>query len=208
MDDEKLHAGYVRRLARRHSSRRTSRANAKLQLLEPRRTPRSSTSVNRATPTSSTSSCRGCGSRPRAARSRRRTSAACRTCWAKARRCSTRSGRRRRRARRSRACRSRPPDDYLREAMVATLAAQDVEFDYPRPGADRSAPDADRERRGAVARETVAARPGGDAAHPAAELRLAGADRVRASGSRYNPGTASPSTGPLGNQSRARRRMY
>ena len=52
-----------------------------------------------------------------------------RTCSAKGRRCSTRS---------ARGCKSRtrvprlprrPPDNYLRDAMVATLAEQDVEFD-------------------------------------------------------------------------------
>ena len=71
--------------------------------------------------TSRTSSCSRSGSRPRAARLKRPTLAASRICWAKARRCNTRSGRSRTRARRFRGCRFRPPDDYLRDAMVAAL---------------------------------------------------------------------------------------
>ncbi len=72
----------------------------------------------------------------------------------------------------------RPPDDYLRDAMVAALDAGRRRARRPPAAADRSAPDADRERRRAVAGKAVAARVGGDAAHPAAEVRLAGADRL------------------------------
>ena len=50
---------------------------------------------------------------------------------------------------------------------------------YPPAAADRSAPDADREQRRALAREAVAPRLGRDAAPAAADLQLAGADGVR-----------------------------
>ena len=73
----------------------------------------------------------------------------------------------------------RPPDDYLRDAMVATLAREDVEFDFLVQTADRPVPDADREQRRALADEPLAACPGRDAAHPAPALRLARADGVR-----------------------------
>ena len=49
----------------------------------------------------------------------------------------------------------------------------------PPAAADRSAPDADREQRRALAREALAARLGGDAAPAAADVQLAGADGVR-----------------------------
>ncbi len=68
----------------------------------------------------------------------------------------------------------RPPDDYLRNAMVRCRAR------HPPAVADRSASDADRKQRGHVAGALVAARLGGDAAHSEAEIRFAGADRVRA----------------------------
>src|SRR5204862_2381704 len=47
------------------------------------------------------------------------------------------------------------------------------------PGADRSAQDADREQRGAVAEEPVAARAGRGASHPEADVRLPEAARLR-----------------------------
>ena len=83
----------------------------------------------RATRTSSTRSCSCSGRRRSRARSRATTSAASRTCSAKARRCSTRSPRAGSSERACRGCRCRPPDNYLRDAMVATLAEEDVEFD-------------------------------------------------------------------------------
>ena len=52
----------------------------------------------------------------------------------------------------------RPPDDYLRDAMVAALAAGDVELDFRIAIANRFAPDANRERQRALAGETFAAR--------------------------------------------------
>ena len=74
----------------------------------------------------------------------------------------------------------RPPDNYLRDAMVATLAERDAEFDVLLPAADRPVQDADREQRRALADEAVAARAGRRAPDPAADVRLAGAARVRA----------------------------
>ena len=88
----------------------------------------------------------------------------------------------------------RPPDNYLRDAMVSTLAAEDVEFDICAAGADRSVPHADRGRGRAVADQAVAARAGSGAADPAAVVRLARPDGLRARRSPTTPGTASPST--------------
>ena len=71
------------------------------------------------------------------------------------------------------------PPNYLRDNMVKTLAEKDVEFDMMGAGPDRPAPDADRERRRALARKAVAARPGRPDSHPEAEVRFAGAVRLR-----------------------------
>src|SRR5207248_1985995 len=49
----------------------------------------------------------------------------------------------------------------------------------PRAAADRSVPDAARERGGALARTAFAARVSGDNPYPAADLRLTGADQLR-----------------------------
>ena len=98
---------------------------------------------------------------------------------AKARRCSTPSGRRSTRRTPIPRLPLRPPDDYLRDAMVAALDDGDVEFDfriqlqtdpYLMPIENNG---------GAVAREALAARHGRHAAHPAPEIRFAGADGVR-----------------------------
>ena len=78
----------------------------------------------------------------------------------------------------------------------------------PPAAADRSAPDADREQRRALARAAVAARLGRHAAPAAADVRLAGADGVRQAALVQPLALRSPSTGRSGNQSRARRRMY
>ena len=62
--------------------------------------------------------------------------------------------------RRSRACRCGRPTTTCAHAMVAALDAGDVELDFRIQLPDRSAPDADRERRRALARAAVAARLG------------------------------------------------
>ena len=49
----------------------------------------------------------------------------------------------------------------------------------PHPAADRPVPHADRERSGAVAGETLAARIGGDDPHPEADLRFPRPDQLR-----------------------------
>ncbi len=73
----------------------------------------------------------------------------------------------------------RPPDDYLRDAMAATLDQEDVEFDirlqvqtdpHLMPIENAAC---------TVAGEALAASVGRDAAYPPAELRLAGAARLR-----------------------------
>ena len=70
-------------------------------------------------------------------------------------------------------------------------------------------PDADRERASMLlAGAAVAAGVRRDAADSAPEVRLPGADGVRASVLTYNPWHAIAEHRPLGNQSRARRRMY
>ena len=83
----------------------------------------------------------------------------------------------------------------------------DVEFETARAVADRPVPDADREQRRALADAPFAARAGGDVAHPPAEVRLSGSARLRRY-LRFNPWHCIPDHRPLGNQSRARRRMY
>ncbi len=73
----------------------------------------------------------------------------------------------------------RPPDDYLRDAMVAALAEGDVEFDIRLQLQTDPHSDADREQRRAVAGEAFAARDGRHAAPAQTEVRLAGADGIR-----------------------------
>ena len=134
----------------------------------------------RATRTSSTRSCSCSGRRRSRARSRASTSAASRTCSAKARRCSTRSPRAGRSGRACRGCRCRPPDNYLRDAMVETLAEEDVEFDIRlQVQTDPFLMPIENNAR-AVADEAVAARAGRRAPDPEADVRLARAARLRA----------------------------
>ena len=131
---------------------------------------------------------------PDAARSRATTSAACPTCSAKGRRCSTRSATRLTKRTRVPRLPLRPPDNYLRDAMVATLARAGRRVRHPAPAADRSVPDADREQRRPVADEALAARAGRRAADPQADVRLARAARLRAGALATTRGTASRST--------------
>jgi hypothetical protein len=101
----------------------------------------------------------------------------------------------------------RPPDDYLRDAMVATLAKEDVEFEV------RLQRQTDPflmpiENNAVLWPERLSPR------IPAATLRIprqkfnsqAQLDFARRLS--YNPWHSIPEHRPLGNQSRARRRMY
>ena len=88
----------------------------------------------------------------------------------------------------------RVPPNYLRDNMVATLARAGRRVRPPGPGPDRPAPDADRERLGALAGKALAVRAGGDGPHPAPAVRHAGARRRSPGGCRSTPGTACPST--------------
>ena len=144
--------------------------------------------------TSSTRSCSCSGRRRRRARSRASTSAACPTCWAKVRRCSTRSARGSRREPAYRACRFVRPTTTSVTRWSRRSRSEDVEFDVLRAAADRSVPDADRERRGAVADEALAARPGGRAAHSEADASTRPSSSRSRGCSRTTRGTASPST--------------
>ena len=156
-----------------------TKANAQLQKREPEE--RADLPLPEPAPAAprSTSSCRACGSRRRAVRSKRRTSAACRTCWARGRRCSTRSGRHRRQRTPIPRLPLRPPDDYLRDAMVAALAQRRRRARLPR-AACRPIRISCRSRTTACSGPSgCRPRVGGDAAAPAAALRFAGADRVR-----------------------------
>jgi hypothetical protein len=101
----------------------------------------------------------------------------------------------------------RPPDDYLRDAMVATLANEDVEFDIrlQRQTDPHRMP---LENNAVLWPEKLSPRVS------AATLRIprqkfdsrAQMDFARALS--YNPWHCIPEHRPLGNQSRARRRMY
>ena len=73
----------------------------------------------------------------------------------------------------------RPPDDYLRNAMIASLADGRCRARHPPPAADRRLPDADREQRGAVAGTLVSSRLGCHAAASAADVSFAGANGIR-----------------------------
>jgi len=72
----------------------------------------------------------------------------------------------------------RPPENYLRDNMVRTLADRDVEFDIMGPAPDRSLPHADRGRLGPLAGEAVALRSGRARGDPPPALRLAGPARL------------------------------
>ncbi len=91
----------------------------------------------------------------------------------------------------------RPPDNYLagRDGRDARRAGRRVR--HLAPGADRPVQDADREQRCAVADSAVAARAGRGAADPEAEVRLAGATRVRA-GAVVQPVALDPRAPPAG----------
>ena len=101
----------------------------------------------------------------------------------------------------------RPPDDYLRDAMVASLAAGDVEFDI-RLQRQTDSHRMPLENAGVLWPEKLSPRVS------VATLRLpqqqfnSPAQMDFATRLSYNPWHCVPEHRPLGNQSRARRRMY
>ncbi len=101
----------------------------------------------------------------------------------------------------------RPPDNYLREAMVATLARQDVEFDLLLHV--QTDPHRMPIENGSVRWPEKLSPP-----VPAATLRLPRqkfdslAQLAFASNLSFNPWHCLPEHRPLGNQNRARRRLY
>jgi hypothetical protein len=101
----------------------------------------------------------------------------------------------------------RPPDDYLRDAMVATLAREDVEFDI-RLQLQTDPHLMPIENNGVLWPEKLSPR------LSAATLRIprqkfdSQAQMDFARSLSYNPWHCIPEHRPLGNQSRARRRMY
>ncbi len=76
------------------------------------------------------------------------------------------------------------------------------------PGADRPVQDADREQRGAVADPAVAARAGRRCCGSRSRRSTRRSNSRSRGCSRYNPWHSIPEHRPLGNQSRARKRMY
>ena len=156
--------------------------------------------------TSWISSCSLSGSRRRAVRLRPPTSVAFRICWGKARRCSIRCGRNRTSEHPYRGCPFRPPHDYLRDAMVAALEG-DVELDF-RVQLQTDPLLMPIENNAVLWPERLSPRVS------VATLRLprqrfnSAAQMEFAKRLTYNPWHCIPEHRPLGNQSRARRRMY
>ena len=132
---------------------------------------------------------------------------ACRICWARARRCSTRSGRVSRRRRRYPACRCvrrtttcgtrwSPRWPGRTWSSTSSSRSRPIPFLMPIENASVMWPP-----------KAVAARAGGGAAHSAPDVRFGGADGVR-SGADVQPVAHIAEHRPLGNVSRARNRMY
>jgi len=101
----------------------------------------------------------------------------------------------------------RPPDNYLREAMAATLAREDVEFDFlVQLQTDP--------RRMPIENAAVRWPEKLSAAAPVATLRIprqkfdSPAQLAFARNLSFNPWHSVPEHRPLGNQNRARRRIY
>ena len=102
----------------------------------------------------------------------------------------------------------RPPDNYLRDAMVedARRGGRRVRHPLQLQTDPHLMPIENNAR--ALADEALAARAGGDAAHPEADVRLAGSSSTSRGCSPTTRGTRIAEHRPLGNQSRARKRMY
>jgi hypothetical protein len=101
----------------------------------------------------------------------------------------------------------RPPDDYLRNAMVATLAEEDVEFDVrvQRQTDPHLMPI---ENNGVLWPERLSPRVSVATLHIPRQKFDSPAQLDFARRLSYNPWHSIPEHRPLGNQSRARKRMY
>lgn len=101
----------------------------------------------------------------------------------------------------------RPPDDYLRDAMVATLAEEDVEFDI-RLQLQTDAHLMPIENNAVLWPEKLSPRISAATLHIPRQKFDSPAQLDFARLLSYNPWHSIPEHRPLGNQSRARRRMY
>ena len=101
----------------------------------------------------------------------------------------------------------RPPDDYLRNAMAATLAAGDVELDFriQRQTDPHLMPI---ENAGVLWPERLSPRVSVATLRLPRQIFTSASQMEFAKRLSYNPWHAIPEHRPLGNQSRARRRMY
>jgi hypothetical protein len=101
----------------------------------------------------------------------------------------------------------RPPDDYLRNAMAATLAAGDVELDFriQRQTDPHLMPI---ENAGVLWPERLSPRVSVATLRLPRQTFTSPSQMEFAKRLSYNPWHAIPEHRPLGNQSRARRRMY
>ena len=102
----------------------------------------------------------------------------------------------------------RPPDDYLRESMVATLAREDVELDI-RLQLQTDPHLMPIENNAVLWPERLSPRISvATSAHSTTESSILRRSWILLSGFPTTRGTVSPEHRPLGNQNRARRRMY
>jgi hypothetical protein len=101
----------------------------------------------------------------------------------------------------------RPPDDYLRDAMVATLARQDVALDF-RIQLQTDPHLMPIENAGVLWPERLSPRVSVATLHLPKQAFDSPAQTAFARRLSYNPWHCVPEHRPLGNQSRARRRMY
>ncbi len=101
----------------------------------------------------------------------------------------------------------RPPDDYLRNAMVATLDAEDVEFDI-RLQVQTDPHLMPIENNAVLWPEKLSPRISAATLHIPRQKFASAAQLDFARRLSYNPWHAIPEHRPLGNQSRARKRMY
>jgi hypothetical protein len=101
----------------------------------------------------------------------------------------------------------RPPDDYLRNAMVATLNKQDVEFDI-RLQMQTDSHLMPLENNGVLWPERLSPRRSVATLRIPKQIFTSPAQLDFAKQLSYNPWHSIPEHRPLGNQSRARRRMY
>jgi hypothetical protein len=101
----------------------------------------------------------------------------------------------------------RPPDDYLRDAMVASLASEDVDFDI-RLQLQTDPHLMPLENNAVLWPEKLSPRVSAATLHLPRQVFNTPAQLDFAKRLSYNPWHCIPEHRPLGNQSRARRRMY